>query len=73
MSMSFQERNESLRNAEQAILNGISQPITTRDLVDQIMPQINDEYSIKAAIWFLIGRGHIEIRRENNCVLLAKV
>ena len=73
MSMSFQERNEALRNAEVAILHEISQPIATADLVDRLMPRIDDEYSIRAAIWFLIGRGRLKIERENNRVLLAKV
>lgn len=73
MAKSFQERDETLRNAETAILQGISHPIPTSELVSNLMPQIKDEYSIKAALWFLIGRGQIEIRRENNRVLLAKV
>ena len=73
MSMSFKERNEALHNAERAILQEISQPITTSDLVRRLMPKIADEYSIRAAVWFLIGRGSLEIKRENNRVLLAKV
>lgn len=71
--MSFNERNEAFRNAESAILQEITQPIATVDLVRKLMPHIDDEYSIRAAIWFLIGRGRLEILRKDNRVLLAKV
>jgi hypothetical protein len=73
MSMSFQEQNQALRNAEQAILNELKEPTPTADLVRRVLNTSADEYSTRAAIWFLIGRGKLEIRRENNQVLLAKV
>jgi hypothetical protein len=73
MSMSFQEQNQALRNAEKAILNELTEPTPTADLVRRVMNTSADEYSTRAAIWFLIGRGKLEIRRENNQVLLAKV
>lgn len=73
MSMSFQEQNQALRNAEQAILKELKEPTPTADLVRRVMDTSADEYSTRAAIWFLIGRGKLEIRRENNQVLLAKV
>jgi len=73
MSMSIQEQNEALRDAEQAILNELTEPTPTADLVHRILSKSGDEYSVRAAIWFLIGRGRVEIRRENNRVLLTKV
>ena len=71
--MSFSERNEAFRNAESAIMQEITQPISTNDLVLRLTPHIDDEYSIRAAVWFLIGRGQLEILRRDNRVLLAKV
>jgi hypothetical protein len=73
MSMTFQERNEALHKAEAAILEEVTHPMTAGELVRSLKPRIADEYSIRAAIWFLIGRGALEIRRENNAVLVAKV
>ena len=73
MSMSFKEQNQALRNAEQTILRVLNEPTPTAVLVKRVMDTSADEYSTRAAIWFLIGRGKLEIRRENNQVLLAKV
>jgi hypothetical protein len=73
MSTSIQEQNQALHDAEQAILNELTEPTPTADLVSRILSKSSDEYSVRAAIWFLIGRGLVEIRREENRVLLAKV
>lgn len=51
----------------------ITEPITTKQLVQSLTLKLADEYSIKAAIWFLIGRGQLEIQRASGRVLLAKV
>jgi hypothetical protein len=40
--------------------------------VSRLKPQFGDEYPIRAAIWFLIGRGDLKIQRDRNHVLLAR-
>jgi hypothetical protein len=73
MSLGYREQGELIKMAEAAILKAIAKPVRTKDLVHALMPVVADEYSIKAANWFLIDRGELEIRRETGQVLLARV
>jgi hypothetical protein len=72
VTTSVQLREESFRRAEAAILEAITAPMSASDLVKKLKPQFRDEYPVRAAIWFLIGRGNLKITRTQDNVLLAK-
>lgn len=70
---SVQMREDAIRQAETAILETIVTPMPTRELVAALKPRFRDEYPVRAAIWFLIGRGVLKITRDDNQVRLARV
>lgn len=72
-AIGFRQRQAAIWLAEDAILAAISgSPITTAGLIADLKRRQLDDYSIRAAIWALVGRGALELRREQGDVWLAR-
>ncbi|MGI8478054.1 MAG: hypothetical protein ACR2OO_17030 [Thermomicrobiales bacterium] len=69
---SFQQRREHVWDAEDAILARVTHAMPSADVVSALQSEHLDDYAIRAAIWSLIGRGCLELRRADSAVLLAK-
>jgi len=73
MAMTFREKDERIRRAEEALLGEIAaEPRTTKSLVLDLRARAWDDYSIRAAMWGLIGRGQAELLKRDAKVWLAK-
>jgi hypothetical protein len=71
--MNFRKRQEQIWDAEDEILSEVQQsPIPTDTLIAKLLSRQLDDYSIRAAIWALVGRGDLELRQERGDVLLAR-
>jgi hypothetical protein len=69
----LQPREERIWDAEDEIMgevNGL--PVTTDDLIVNLKARQFDEYSIRAAIWALIGRGDLLLRSERGDVFVVR-
>jgi hypothetical protein len=66
--MTVQAREQMLDFAEQSILNESSLPIAPALLVKNLKSRGIDEYSIRAAIWFLIDGGKIVLTPDRMLV-----
>jgi hypothetical protein len=71
--VNFRKRQEQIWDAEDEILSEVQQsPIPTDTLIEKLLSRQLDDYSIRAAIWALVGRGDLELRQERGDVLLAR-
>jgi hypothetical protein len=71
--ISFKKRQEQIWRAEDQILSEVCQnPVPTDALISTLKQRDLDDYSIRAAIWALVGRGALELRQEQGDVLLAR-
>lgn len=71
--INFKERQEQIWNAEDDILIVVrDSPVPTDTLISQLMERHHDDYSIRAAIWALVGRGDLELRQEQGDVLVVR-
>jgi hypothetical protein len=72
-TIDFRKRQERIWDAEEVILSEIDGvPVTTDALIDDLKHRQFDEYSIRAAIWALVGRGDLVLRRERGDVFVAR-
>ena len=71
--MSFRKRQEQIWEAEDEILSEVQhQPLPTDTVITTLKTRNLDDYSIRAAIWALVGRGDLELRQERGDVLLVR-
>jgi hypothetical protein len=71
--VNFRKRQEQIWDAEDEILSEVQQSrIPTDTLIEKLLSRQLDDYSIRAAIWALVGRGDLELRQERGDVLLAR-
>jgi|GEM_PF-2313243 len=71
---SFRDRQNEIWRAEDAVLLEVQQtPIPTDSLISIVKSQnrLND-YSVRAAIWALVGRGDLVLRSERGAVFVAR-
>jgi hypothetical protein len=72
-AIGFRQRQAAIWLAEDAILDAVpGAPISTAGLIADLKHRQMDDYSIRAAIWALVGRGALELRREQDDVLLSR-
>lgn len=64
MVVGVEEREAMLRRAEVSVIEEIDAPIAPNDLIDRLTRRGLDDYVVRAAIWFLIDRGRIELRKD---------
>lgn len=71
--MSFRKRQEQIWCAEDEILTEVQHlPIPTDTVIDTLKIRNLDDYSIRAAIWALVGRGELVLLPQRGDVLLAR-
>lgn len=69
----FRKRQERIWDAEDVILREIDGvPKTTDAVIASLKRRRFDEYSIRAALWALIGRGDLVLRQERGDVFVAR-
>ena len=59
--LTVQEREQRLDEAEESVKAHAEHPIKPQALIERLKRNGFDEYSIRAAIWILIGDGQLEI------------
>jgi hypothetical protein len=69
--MTVQAREQMLDVAEQSILSESGVPIAPALLITNLKSRGIDEYSIRAAIWFLIDGGKIQLTPDRMLVTRA--
>jgi hypothetical protein len=62
------ERERKLDLAERSVLDESRDPIAPITLIDRLKSRGIDEYSIRAAIWILIGDGKLKLTPARHLV-----